>query len=80
MSLDIQDRRALELAEALARRRNVSPTEAVIQALEGELRREAEREPLDVRIGRIAADLAARAGPDRRAMPEEEVDAMWGHR
>ena len=54
-------------------------TEAVIQALEGELQREAEKEPLASRLKRIAADLAALGRPGGRAMTKDEIDAMWGH-
>ena len=66
MALQIRDPRAHDLARRLAARRKVSMTEAVVQALEAEWRRETEKEPLAERIGRIAADPAARAGPGRR--------------
>lgn len=48
------------------------------QALEQNLRRGAEPEPLPDRIARIAAELAAKAGPERLTMTKEEIDAMWG--
>jgi antitoxin VapB len=48
-------------------------------ALEAELRRANEEEPLARRIARIANDLARRAGPNRRKMSKVEIDAMWGH-
>lgn len=79
MTLQIRDGRARALARELAARRKVTMTEAVIQALEAELRREAEKEPLADRIARIAATLAAEAGPNRHVMSKEEIDAMWGH-
>lgn len=79
MTLQIRDVRARALAKTLAERRNVTMTEAVIQALEAELRREAETEPLAERIARLAGELAAAAGPDRRVLTKDEVDAMWGH-
>lgn len=79
MTLQIRDDRARTLARQLAERRNVTMTEAVIQALEAELRREAERVPLAERVARIAAELEAAAGPDRRTMTKAEIDAMWGH-
>jgi len=78
MTLQIRDRRAHELARKLATQRQVTMTEAVIQALEGELRREAATEPLESRIARIAAELAAQAGPRGRSMTKDEIDAMWG--
>ena len=79
MTLQIRDGRARELAQKLAAKRRVTMTEAVVQALEGELRREAEKEPLADRIARIADALAAEAGPNRYVMSKEEIDAMWGH-
>ncbi|TCQ01785.1 antitoxin VapB [Rhizobium sp. PP-F2F-G36] len=79
MTLQIRDDRARELAQTLARKRKVTMTEAVIQALESELRRESEKEPLASRVARIAADLAAQAKTGGHAMNKEEIDAMWGH-
>ena len=79
MTLQIRDERARQLALKLAARRKVTMTEAVIQALEAELRREAEKVPLAERIARIANELATKAGPNRRVMDKDEVDAMWGH-
>jgi len=67
VTLQIRDDRARELAEA------------VIQALEAELRREAEKEPLASRLKRIATDLAAQGKPGGRAMTKDEIDEMWGH-
>lgn len=66
MTLQIRDARAHELARKLAALRHQTMTEAVIQALDEALRREADKEPLVERIGRIAADLMALAGPNRR--------------
>lgn len=79
MTLQIRDRRARALAKQLAERRKVTMTEAVVQALEAELRREAEAVPLAERVARIARDLEASAGPNRRVMSKDEIDAMWGH-
>jgi antitoxin VapB len=79
MTLQIRDDRARTLAKQLADRRQVTMTEAVIQALEAELRREAEAVPLAERVAYIAGELAAAAGPNRRTMTKDEIDAMWGH-
>jgi antitoxin VapB len=54
-------------------------TEAVIAALENDLKRQRERVSLADRYSAIAADLAAKAGPDRREMSKDEIDEMWGH-
>lgn len=53
-------------------------TEAVIQALEGELRRGADALPLADRVARIASELEAAAGPHRRTVTKDEIDGMWG--
>ncbi|MGK9232562.1 type II toxin-antitoxin system VapB family antitoxin [Inquilinus limosus] len=79
MTLQIRDNRARELAQELAAKRKVTMTEAVIQALEGELRRESEKEPLADRIARIAAIAAAESKPGGHAMTKDEIDEMWGH-
>lgn len=76
MTLQIRDKRARELAEALAKRRHVTMTDAVIQALEAELRREVESEPLHARLARIADQLAEDAGPNRR-LPAKGDDVPW---
>jgi len=79
MTLQIRDARARELAQKLAAKRKITMTEAVVQALDNELRREAEKEPLAVRLKRIAAELAAHGRPGGRAMPKGEIDEMWDH-
>lgn len=79
MTLQIRDKRAHELARRLSELRGVTMTEAVIQALEAELKREAEQTPLSERVAQIAAELADAAGPNRRAMTTDEVAKMWGH-
>jgi antitoxin VapB len=79
MNLQIRDPRARELARRIAQRRHISMTEAVVEALEAEYRRVAAQQPLAERLGIIADQLAALAGPGGRDMTDEEVDAMWGH-
>lgn len=79
MTLQIRDDRARDLAQKLAQKRKVTMTEAVIQALEGELAREAQKEPLEARVARIAEDLAKSAGPNRRVPEKDFVDNLWGH-
>jgi len=79
MTLQIRDDRARQLAQKLASHRKVTMTEAVIQALEAELRRETSKEPLATRIARIASELAAGAGPNGRTVSKDEIDNMWGH-
>ncbi len=79
MTLQIRDERARALAEQLARKRQVTMTAAVIQALEAELRRETEKDSLSDRIGRIADDLLSQAGPNGKPVSKEEIDDLWGH-
>lgn len=79
MNLQIRDPRAHELARRLAEKRKVSMTEAVIEALEAELRRESDRTPLANRLALIADELKAKAGQGGREMTKDEIDAMWGH-
>jgi antitoxin VapB len=77
MNLQIRDPRARELAKRLAEKRKVSMTDAVIDALEAELRRESK--PLAERLAEIAGELRSRAKPGGHDMTKDEIDAMWGH-
>lgn len=79
MNLQIRDPRARELALKLAEKRKISMTDAVIEALEAELDRENEKEPLAERVAAIVAWLHSQAGKGGRDMSKEEIDAMWGH-
>jgi len=79
MNLQIRDPRAHELARRLAEKRKVSMTEAVIEALEAELKREGARTPLSKRLALLADELTAKAGPGGRHMSKQEIDEMWGH-
>lgn len=76
--ITIRNPRAAELARELAAKRQITMTEAVIQALASELQREAERLPLADRLGKIL-DSAIKpddiVGP---GMTKAEIDAMWG--
>ncbi len=54
-------------------------TDAVIDALEAELRREAEGIPLAERLASLASELRAKARAGGRDMSKDEIDAMWGH-
>ena len=75
--LNIRNPRAHELAQELADRRKTGITEAVIVALENELRREEETVPLAERLLAIAERLQAKAGPNGREVTEAERDEMW---
>lgn len=77
-TLQIRDPRAKELARQLADARQITMTEAVVTALEAELRREENIDPLAVRLRRIAQKLAAKGGLRGRDMTKDEIDDMWG--
>ena len=77
-TLQIRDERARALAEQLAAQRKVTMTEAVIQALESELTREKDKEPLASRLKRIAVALAAEGQSRGRVMTRDEIDSAWG--
>jgi antitoxin VapB len=77
-TLQIRDERARALAEQLAAQRKVTMTEAVIQALESELTREKDKEPLASRLKRIAVALAAEGQSGGPVMTKHEIDSAWG--
>jgi len=79
MNLQIRDPRAHELARRLAEKRKVTMTDAVIDALEAELRRQSAQTPLAERLAEIAGDLRSKGQPGGRDMSKDEIDAMWGH-
>jgi len=80
MNLQIRDPRARELAERLAKIRNVSLTEAVIVALEAELlKADSPKSPLQERVANIVDRLHAMKGRNGRDMTKDEIDEMWGH-
>jgi antitoxin VapB len=76
--LSIRDPRAAELAKRLAARRKTTMTEAIITALENELKRERETIPLPDRLARLAEKARQLAGPGGRDVPKEEIDEIWG--
>lgn len=75
--LNIRNPRAHALAKELATLRQTGITDAVIAALENELRRERESVPLAERLDAIAKRLRAKAGPHGREVTEAERDEMW---
>ena len=84
MTLQIHDPRAHELAEKLARLRDVSLDDAVIEALERRWE-QTNAEP-QAQPNRSIADIAAEHGdrlkalgkPGGHTMTKEEIDDMWG--
>ena len=64
--LSIRDPRAAELARQLARTRKTTMTEAIIVALENELKRERETIPLPNRLARLAEKARQLTGPNVR--------------
>jgi antitoxin VapB len=76
--LTIRDPRAAVLAKRLAQARQITMTQAVVTALEQELRRDRESTPLATRLAAIASKARALAGPDARPMTKDEIDALSG--
>jgi antitoxin VapB len=79
MSLNIRDPRAHALAKRLAAKRHSTMTEAIVIALENELRRERQERPLRDRMAGLARGLKAEAGPNGRDLTKDEIDDMWGN-
>jgi antitoxin VapB len=76
--LTIRDPRAAVLAKRLAQARQITMTQAVVTALEQELRRDREATPLATRLAAIAGKARALAGPHAREMTKDEIDALSG--
>lgn len=79
MPLNIRDPRAQKLAQALARRRGTTMTAVIIEALEKETSREAEKSPLALRLKSLAATREELKKPGGRRVTKAEIDALWGH-
>ncbi len=79
MNLQIRDPRAHKLARQLAEKRHVSLTEAVIEALEAQLRAENTRVPLAERLKDIPGRLRAKGAGGGHEMTKDDIDEMWGH-
>lgn len=78
MALHIRDDRAATLARRLAKRKGITMTDAVIEALEGALARE--ERPLRERIAEIANEFDQLGDRARgRAVSKEEIDKLWGN-
>jgi antitoxin VapB len=76
MALHIRDERAQLLAKKLARRRGVTMTQAVVDALETALARDAR--PLAERLRAIAEEAARLGDPKRRRkVKKQDIDALW---
>lgn len=75
--LNIRNPRAHELAQELASRRRTSITDAVVGALEAELKRERAEQPLEERLIALAEKAWQKAGPNPREVTEAERDEMW---
>lgn len=77
--LNIRNPRAAELARALAQKRKITMTAAIIEALANELEREAKAIPLDARLGVIIDDFIRPENLVGRDLTKDEIDAMWGN-
>lgn len=79
MPLMIRNPLAAELARKLADRRGTTMSDAVVDALRNELKRDDEKRPLRERILKIAEDLQRESGGKGRKVTKEEIDSWWGH-
>lgn len=78
MALHIRDDRAATLARRLAKRRGTTMTKAVVEALEGALKRE--ERPLRERLAEIADDLERIGKRSQGHSPtKQEIDELWGN-
>lgn len=75
--LNIRNPQARELARRLASLRHVSLTEAVVGALEAEIRREEAKTSVAERLQALADRALGKAGQGGRAVSEDERDTMW---
>jgi antitoxin VapB len=75
--LNIRNPKAHALASRLASLRKLSITDAVVGALEAELKREQAQIPLTDRLAALADQALAKAGEGGRAVSEDERDALW---
>ena len=74
--LTIRDPRAATLAKALAKARQTTMTQAVVTALENELRQDRQTAPLAIRLRALAEKAQAMAGPQARELTKEDIDAL----
>jgi antitoxin VapB len=79
MNLQIRDPRANQLADQIARARQCTKTEAVIQALDAELARLKTERPLLEVVKDIQARIRRKSKGKGHDMTKDEIDAMWGH-
>jgi antitoxin VapB len=78
MALHIRDDRAAVLARRLAKRKGTTMTRAVVEALEGALKRE--ERPLAERLSEIAREAERLGNRARGRTPtKQEIDELWGN-
>jgi antitoxin VapB len=78
MALHIRDDRAAKLGRRLAKRRGITITRAVIEALEAALTRE--ERPLAERLAEIADEFERIGNRARgRVVTKQEIDELWGN-
>ncbi len=79
MPMSIRSPRVEELTRSLAKKRNTTMTNVLLQALENETEREKEKKSRAVRLKEIVDDLHRISKPGGHMMTKEEIDEMWGH-
>ncbi len=79
MPMSIRSPRVEQLTRSLAKKRNTTMTNVLLQALENETEREKEKKSRAVRLKEIVDDLHRISKPGGHMMTKEEIDEMWGH-
>ena len=78
MPLNIRDPRVHQLASKLARRRGMTMTAVIAEALEKEDKIDM---PAAIKhMKELHRDIAANSKPGGHRMTKAEIDAMWGHK
>jgi antitoxin VapB len=77
LPLNIRNPLAGKLAKELASRRNITLTEAIISALQEELRRDNERKPLETRLRDVVARHTKGRVATGRDLTKPEITELW---
>jgi antitoxin VapB len=77
MGLTIRDPRAAELAREIANRKGMTMTAVVINLLEREAKALESELTISQKLRLLSEQALAMAGPNRKEMTKEDIDALW---
>jgi antitoxin VapB len=77
MGLTIRDPRAAELAREIAVRKGTTMTAVVIDLLERETKALESELTISQKLRLLSEKALAMAGPNRKEMTKEDIDALW---